>query len=92
MKLAAKQVELGDCPHVSDEATEALSAASAPPIRLIKVGTGDREFQVGNETVMFRHEKTFFNKPGLALRIKDTEDAEAIAGKVEMVNDYCVER
>jgi acetyl-CoA decarbonylase/synthase complex subunit gamma len=92
MKLAAKQVELGDCPHVSDEATEALSAASAPPIRLIKVGTGDREFQVGNETVMFRHEKTFFNKPGLALRIKDTEDAEAIAGKVETVNDYCVER
>ena len=92
MKLAAKQVELGACPHVSDEATEALSAASAPPIRLVKVGTGDREFQVGNETVMFRHEKTFFNKPGLALRVKDTEDAEAIAGKVEMVNDYCVER
>ena len=92
MKLAAKQVELGDCPHVSDEATEALSAASAPPIRLIKVGTGDREFQVGNETVMFRHEKTFFNKPGLALKIKDTEDTEAIAGKVDLVNDYCVER
>jgi acetyl-CoA decarbonylase/synthase complex subunit gamma len=92
MKLAAKQVELGDCPHVSDEAKEALSAASAPPIRLVKVGTGDREFQVGNETVMYRHEKTFFNKPGIALRIKDTEDAETIASKVEMVNDYCVER
>lgn len=92
MKLAAKQVELSDCPHVSDEATEALSAASAPPIRLVKVGTGDREFQVGNETVMYRHEKTFFNKPGLALRIKDTEDAETIASKVEVVNDYCVER
>jgi acetyl-CoA decarbonylase/synthase complex subunit gamma len=92
MKLAAQQVELGDCPHVSDEATEALSAASAPPIRLIKVGTGDRAFQVGNETVMYRHEKTFFNKPGLALRVKDTEDAEAIAAKVEMVNNYCVER
>ncbi len=92
MKLAAKQVELSDCPHVSDEATEALSAAAAPPIRLVKVGTGGREFQVGNETVMYRHEKTFFNKPGLALRVKDTEDAGAIASKVEMVNNYCVER
>jgi acetyl-CoA decarbonylase/synthase complex subunit gamma len=92
MKLAAKQVELSDCPHVSDEATEALSAASAPPIRLVKVGTGDREFQVGNETVMYRHEKTFFNQPGLALRVKDSEDAGAIANKVEMVNDYSVER
>jgi len=92
MKLAAQQVELGACPHVSDEAKEALSAASAPPIRLVKVGTGDRSFQVGNETVMFRHEKTFFNKPGLALRVKDNEAADAIAAKVETVNAYSVER
>jgi acetyl-CoA decarbonylase/synthase complex subunit gamma len=92
MKLAAQQVELGACPHVSEEAQEALSAASAPPVRLIKMGTGDGEFQVGNETVMFRHEKTFFNKPGLALRVKDTEDAAIIAGKVETVKAYCVER
>ncbi|MCL7452045.1 MAG: acetyl-CoA decarbonylase/synthase complex subunit gamma [Anaerolineae bacterium] len=92
MKLAAKQASLDDCPHVSAEAKEALSAASAPPIRLVKVGTGAREFQVGNETVMFRHEKTFFHHPGLALRVKDTEDAGAVAEKVKMVNDYSVER
>jgi acetyl-CoA decarbonylase/synthase complex subunit gamma len=92
MKLASKQVELDACPHVSAEAKEALSAASAPPIRLIKMGSGDREFHVGNETVMFRHEKTFFNQPGLALRVKDIEDASSIASKVEQVNAYCVER
>jgi acetyl-CoA decarbonylase/synthase complex subunit gamma len=92
MKLAAKQVDLDACPHVSAEAKEALSAAAAPPIRLVKLGTGEREFQVGNETVMFRHEKTFFNKPGLALRIKDTEDAEAIAQKAQMAGAYSVER
>ncbi len=92
MKLAQKQVELDACPHVSAEAKEALSSASAPPIRLIKMGSGEREFQVGNETVMFRHEKTFFNKPGLALRIKDTESADVAAAKVETVNAYSVER
>jgi acetyl-CoA decarbonylase/synthase complex subunit gamma len=92
MKLAAKQASLDDCPHVSEEAKEALSAAAAPPIRLVKVGTGEKQFEVGNETVMFRHEKTFFHQPGLTLRVKDTEDASAIAEKVEMVNDYCVER
>jgi acetyl-CoA decarbonylase/synthase complex subunit gamma len=92
MKLAAKQVELDACPHVSDEAKSALAAASAPPIRLVKVGSGENQFQVGNETVMFRHEKTFFNKPGFALRVKDTEASEAIADKVGIVNDYCVER
>ncbi len=92
MKLAAKQVELDACPHVSEEAKEALSAASAPPIRLVKFGVGDQEFQVGNETVMFRHEKTFFHQPALALRVRDTEDAAAVAAKVEAVNNYCVER
>ncbi len=92
MKLAAKQVELDACPHVSDEAKESLSAASAPPIRLIKFGTGDHEFQVGNETVMFRHEKTFYHQPALALRVKDTEDAASIAGQVEELNAYSVER
>ncbi len=92
MKLAAKQVDLDACPHVSAEAKESLSAAAAPPIRLVKLGTGAREFGVGNETVMFRHEKTFFNKPGLALRVKDTEPLEAIAAKVEQVSAYSVER
>lgn len=92
MKLAAQQVDLDSCPYVSAEAREALSAASAPPIRLVKLGTGDREFQVGNETVMFRHEKTFFNKPGLALRIQDTEDLTAVEGKISQVHDYSVER
>jgi len=92
MKLAAKQVELDACPHVSDEAKEALAAASAPPVRLVKLGTGEHQFQIGNETVMFRHEKTFFNQPGLALRVKDTEDAATIAEKVEAVSTYSVER
>jgi len=92
MKLAAKQVDLDACPHVLAEAKEALSSAAAPPIRLIKLGTAGREFQVGNETVMFRHEKTFFNKPGFALRIKDTEDAATIAAKVGTVHAYSVER
>ena len=92
MKLAAKQVDLDACPHVSQAAKEALSAASAPPIRLVKLGTGAHELQVGNETVMFRHEKTFFNKPALALRIKDTEPPDVITAKVETVNAYSVER
>ena len=56
MKLAAKQAELSDCPYVSEEAKAALGECSAPPIRLVKIGEGDRAVEVGNETVMFRHE------------------------------------
>ncbi len=92
MKLAAQQVELDACPYVSDEAKEALSAASAPPIRLLTLGKNGRQFKVGNETVMFRHEKTFYNPPGLGLRVRDTEAIDAIVEKVAQVTDYSVER
>ncbi len=40
MKLAARQVELSACPHVSEETKAQLDSASAPPIRLISLGQG----------------------------------------------------
>ena len=51
MKLAQKQASLDQCPHVSEEAKQALSGASAPPIKLVTIGAGDRKLEVGNETV-----------------------------------------
>ena len=59
MKLAQRAVELSACPDISEEAKAALEAAARPPIRLVTVGAGDRKIEVGNEVVMFRHEKTF---------------------------------
>lgn len=76
MKLAAKQVELKNCPYVSEEAKEKLESASAPPIRLVELRGDDGAIGVGNETVLFRHEKTFYHKPGLFLRLKDSSDLE----------------
>jgi acetyl-CoA decarbonylase/synthase complex subunit gamma len=77
MALAAGKAELDKCPYVSDEAKAQLSEASAPPIRPLTVGVGDYAVKLGGETVMFRHEKTFFNKPGLAVLITDAMgDAE----------------
>ena len=46
MALAAGKASLDACPYVSDEAREALDAASAPPIKLVKVGTGDKVLPV----------------------------------------------
>ncbi|MBP1733512.1 MAG: acetyl-CoA decarbonylase/synthase gamma subunit [Deltaproteobacteria bacterium] len=74
MALAAAKAELEKCPFVSVEAKEQLSEASAPPIRQVTVGVGDYAVKVGGETVLFRHEKTFFNKPGLAVLITDAMD------------------
>lgn len=78
MKLAAKQAELKACPYVTEESKAKLEAASAPPIRLIRLDGGGPSLEVGNETVLFRHEKTFFHRPGLFLRLRDSDGAEAV--------------
>ena len=61
MALASGKAELDSCPYVSEEAKEKLAEASAPPIRPVKLGPKDAVKTIGGETVMFRHEKTFFN-------------------------------
>ena len=92
MKLAAKQAELTACPHVSEESKMALESAGAPPIRLVTIGAGEDKVAVGNEVVLFRHEKTFINQPGIVLRIKDTQSADEVGALIQSVESYCVER
>jgi len=92
MKLAAKQAELAACPHVSEEAKEQLAAAAAPPIRLITIGSDDKKISVGNETVLFRHEKTFFHQAGLFVKVRDSQPEEEYAKTITEVADYSIER
>jgi acetyl-CoA decarbonylase/synthase complex subunit gamma len=77
MNLASGKAELDQCPYVSDEAREKLAEASAPPIRPVKIGKGVRAFTVGGETVLCRHEKTFYNPTAFgALVSSDMADAD----------------
>ncbi|MCI0476451.1 MAG: hypothetical protein L0Y55_09410, partial [Anaerolineales bacterium] len=73
MKLAAKQAELKACPYVSEASKSQLEAASQPPIRLVTLTTDNRKAVAGNEIVLFRHEKTFFNPAPVFVRVKDTD-------------------
>lgn len=91
MKLAQKKAELSECPHASDEAKETMGAASEPPIRLVKIGR-NHPLEIGNETVMFRHEKTFFRQPGIAIQIKTSEGEERLKEKIHALQEYKVER
>ena len=83
MNLAGGKAELDKCPYVSDDAKEKLAAESAPPIRPVTIGTGDYAVKVGGETVLFRHEKTFVNPPGLAAVVSTDEDEASVNGKLE---------
>jgi len=85
MKLAQRQATLESCPDVSEEAKKILGEASAPPIRSITMGSGDRAVKIGEETVLFRHDKKFVNPCALAVEIKDTLSEGEITKKIEEV-------
>ncbi|AKL94533.1 acetyl-CoA decarbonylase/synthase complex subunit gamma [Clostridium aceticum] len=82
MKVAAGAVEIGKCPHMSAEALEKLSEATAPPMKAIKIGTGDNEYTLGGETVLFRHEKTFVSRNRFAVAFNDAMTAEEVDAKL----------
>ena len=88
MKLAAKQVELSSCPYVSEESKKQLAESAAPPIRLVALKGAGAEVKAGNEVVMFRHEKTFYNKPGLFIHVKASDPD--LAAKVAAADAYKV--
>lgn len=88
MKLAAKQVELSSCPYVSEESKKQLAESAAPPIRLVALKGAGTEVKAGNEVVLFRHEKTFYNKPGLFIRVKASDPD--LAAKVARADAYKV--
>ena len=83
MQVAAKKVALDKCPHVSEEAKAALGEAQAPPMRTVTIGTGDRAWTVGGETVLFRHEEKFHRPCAVAVRFGDDLPAEELAAKVK---------
>jgi len=92
MALAASKATLESCPHISEEAKETLGGASAPPIKLIKVGTGDFERELGDEVVLFRHDKTFYHPTCYAIEVSDTLSGDELAKKIAKINALCFER
>ena len=84
MKLAAKKASLSECPNASDEAKRILGAASEPPVKGVKIGKAT----IGEETVLYRHEKTFVNQPILAVNLDDTADLAVL----DKIKDYLLVR
>jgi acetyl-CoA decarbonylase/synthase complex subunit gamma len=92
MALAQKKVSLDKCPHVSAQAKDALESAAQPPVKLVTVGTGDTKLEMGNETVMFRHEQKFFHPSGIGILVEDTLSEADITAKLSAINALTFER
>ncbi|MBF0558256.1 MAG: acetyl-CoA decarbonylase/synthase complex subunit gamma [Nitrospirae bacterium] len=92
MKLAQRQASLDLCPDVSEEAKKVLGEASAPPIRPVTLGTGDKAVKMGEETVLFRHDKKFVHPCAFAVEVKDSMSDSEINGVVEQVLNSEIDR
>ncbi len=92
MNLAAGKAELDQCPYISDEAREKLAEASAPPIRVVKIGKGVREKTIGGETVEYRHEKTFCNPTAIAALVNSDISEDELKDKLKVWNAFQYER
>jgi len=92
MQLASGKAELDACPYVSDEAREQLAEASAPPILPVQIGKGVRKRTVGGETVLYRHEKTFYNQTVLAAKVGSDISDDDLKKKLTTWNALQFER
>jgi acetyl-CoA decarbonylase/synthase complex subunit gamma len=92
MALASGKASLDKCPHVSDAAKEALGAAAAPPIKRVAIGAGEYKVEIGDETVVYRHDKTFQHPTGIAVELQATMSDDELAARAAKVDALVVER
>jgi acetyl-CoA decarbonylase/synthase complex subunit gamma len=92
MKLAAGKADIDLCPYLDENAKSVLGATTRPPIRLVKLGVGERSFGVGEEFVLYRHDKTFYHPPGIMFAVYDTQSEEEIAAVTARVRDETLTR
>jgi acetyl-CoA decarbonylase/synthase complex subunit gamma len=92
MQLAQKRAKLEACPEVSEEAKQKLAAAAAPPMRKIVFGSGDTQVQVGQETVLFRHDEKFHSPTVVAATVSDKLTGTALQERIQALKALQFER
>jgi len=92
MQLAKKAVSIEKCPYISAESKKTLEASSQPPIKLISIGSGPNKLDIGNETVLFRHEEKFHKPCGIGgILSSELTDADIRSG-LQKINGLKFER
>jgi acetyl-CoA decarbonylase/synthase complex subunit gamma len=56
-------------------------------MKLVTVGSGENAVKIGNEEVIYRHEKTFVHSPGITLLVSDKEDNAKIEEKIKKIKE-----
>lgn len=91
MKLAARKAELSECPYASEDAHRILGEATEPPVRSVAFGP-HRSLIAGEETVLYRHEKTFVRPTIIALHFLEEDDDAQFEKRLQATMNYSYER
>ena len=67
-----------------------MGATGALLYRLVPLKAGNFEVKAGNVVVLFRHDKTFYNRPGIFIRIYDDQSLAEIQERVSTADAYAV--
>ncbi|MCL2339705.1 MAG: acetyl-CoA decarbonylase/synthase complex subunit gamma [Actinomycetia bacterium] len=78
MKVAQGGMTIDKCPHLSEDALAQLAAATEPPMKTISFG----EHELGGETVLLRHEKTYVSKNLFGVAFSSALDDATIDSKL----------
>lgn len=92
MKLTTRAVSVDKCPYLPDDVKVELIEALAPPIRLVTIGVGENAVSIGEEEVIYRHEKTFYRAPGIAILISDNESDDIVSQKINKIKELQFDR
>ncbi|HVP79979.1 MAG TPA: acetyl-CoA decarbonylase/synthase complex subunit gamma [Thermodesulfobacteriota bacterium] len=87
MKLATGGATVEKCLYLTPEVKAKLEDLLAPAIKLVTIGAGDNKVQVGNEEVIYRHEKTYVHPPGIAVLISDKESDAKVDEKIKKLKE-----
>ncbi|HOK39612.1 MAG TPA: acetyl-CoA decarbonylase/synthase complex subunit gamma [bacterium] len=92
MKIAAKSVEPTLCPYISQEALEKLNAEQAPPVKVLKFNINNNIYEIGGETVLYRHDKIFVNRTLIGFNLDDDLDDDVFQKRVNQIINFKYER
>ncbi len=92
LSLAKKAVALEKCPHVTDDTKKALEASTQPPIKLVRIGADDKKIEIGNESVLFRHEEKFHHPTAVGIIVEDSLSNEKIKETLKKIGLLKFER
>jgi len=91
--LIARTRSVDDCKPLVKEKKYAKKLAAlrsivAPELKMVMIGTGEKQFKVGGEDVMFRHQMTFFNKPPFAYDVTDGMEEAKLIERVKKISAW----